>query len=633
MEEPEEVSLVFNKNFIFEEPLPTTNIDFKFPSKKSSPLVNHVFTVKRQHRSSVEDKVARIHEERDINSLNSSQSNLNLIEPDSDSSENDENMDTSGEFFSTLPSIGVNCFSDMSLSRPLLRAVNKLGYSDPTPIQSRAIPVALAGKDICGCAATGSGKTAAFLLPILERLLFKSKEYACIRVLILSPTRELAIQTHTVGLQLCHFSTSIRLSLVAGGMDLRAQERSVRNRPDILVATPGRLIDLLHNTPSFDLTSLEVLVLDEADRMLEEHFDLELKEILRLCPKHRQTLLFSATMTDEVEKLATLSLRKPVRMFVDKNTDVAANLKQEFVRIRSDHEEDREAILFALCKRTFTTRCLVFLPTKLLAHKVHICFSLLDLKAAELHGNLTQAQRVTSLESFKAGDVDFLLATDLAARGLDIEGVRTVINYSMPATLQQYIHRVGRTARAGRSGRAVSLVGENGRKVLKETLKDKIQTSVKRVVPGIVIEACKKKLDGIACDVDRVLAEEKDEKEMTTGEMEIRKAENLINHRDEISSRPARLWFTKKSENKNNSIKRPKENKNIEIRQKLASKMAKRSAKPKRLRVFEEERKKNNRKRTAKPFEKVHKETKKPGISKKRTKFNRNSKKKVSSRH
>ena len=157
--------------------------------------------------------------------------------------------------------------------------------------------------------------------------------------------------------------------------------------------------------------------------MLEEHFELELKEILRLCPKHRQALLFSATMTDEVEKLASLSLKRPVSLFVDRNTDVAATLKQEFIRVPPEHENDREAMLYALCKRTLTTRCLVFLPTKHLTHRLHICFSLLGIEAAELHGILTQAQRVESLESFKKGDVNFLLATDLTARGLDIEGV------------------------------------------------------------------------------------------------------------------------------------------------------------------------------------------------------------------
>ena len=225
-------------------------------------------------------------------------------------------------------------------------------------------------------------------------------------------------------------------------------------------------------------------------------------------------------MTDEVEKLASLSLKRPVRLFVDRNTDVAATLKQEFIRVRPEHENDREAMLYSLCKRTLTTRCLVFLPTKHLTHRLHICFSLLAIEATELHGNLTQAQRVESLESFKKRDVNFLLATDLTARGLDIEGVRTVINYNMSATLQQYIHRVGRTARAGRSGRAVSLVGEDGRKVLKEAVKGRQhQTSVKRVIHGFVIEACKKELDEISGDVERVLEEEKKKKEMAVGEM------------------------------------------------------------------------------------------------------------------
>ena len=267
MDQSEEVSLVFNKSFIFEEPLSAPKLEFKLPSA----LVKHAFTIKRQHRSSVEDKVARIRSEQTTppDTMDKSDSDSSCNEDDdSDSSCNEDE----GGFFSSSISSGVSSFSDMSLSRPLLKAVNELGFSDPTPIQARAIPLALAGRDLCACAATGSGKTGAFLLPILERLLFKSKDLSTIRVLILSPTRELAIQTHTVGTQLCHFSSTIKLCLIAGGMDLRAQERSVRNRPDILVATPGRLIDLLHNTPSFDLSSLEVLVLDEADRMLEEHF-------------------------------------------------------------------------------------------------------------------------------------------------------------------------------------------------------------------------------------------------------------------------------------------------------------------------------------------------------------------------
>ena len=328
-------------------------------------------------------------------------------------------------------------------------------------------------------------------------------------------------------------------------------------------------------------------------------------------------------MTDEVEKLASLSLKRPVRLFVDRNTDVAATLKQEFIRVRPEHENDREAM--SLCKRTLTTRCLVFLPTKHLTHRLHICFSLLGIEAAELHGNLTQAQRVESLESFKKGDVNFLLATDLADRGLDMEGVRTVINYNMPATLRQYIHRVGRTAKAGRSGRVVSLVGEDGRKVLKEAVKGRQhQTSVKRVIHGFVIEACKKELDKISGDVERVLEEEKEEKEMAVGEMEIRKAENLMKFRDEISARPARTWFIQKNDSKNKPTLKPR-NVGIDNKVKLASKIAKRYQKPKRLRVFGEEGKnKIVKKKAVKKIEKVgrnfHKQDKYPG---KRNKFNK----------
>ena len=298
-------------------------------------------------------------------------------------------------------------------------------------------------------------------------------------------------------------------------------------------------------------------------------------------------------MTDEVEQLAKLSLRKPIKLFVDKNTDVAANLKQEFVRIRPDRESDREAMLLALCQRTFTIRCLVFLPMKQLAHRLHICFSLLGLRAAELHGNLTQAQRVESLERFKKGDVNFLLATDLAARGLDIEGVRTVMNYSMPATLQHYIHRVGRTARAGRSGKAVTLVGESGRKVLKEIVKGENHRSVRRVVAPGVIEWCKKELERIAKDVDRVLEEEKEEKEIASGEMEIKKAENLIKHHKEISSRPPRLWFTNKTKSnkkKDKTVNGNSRDKQLEIQQKIANRMAKKAVRPKRLKVHGDER-------------------------------------------
>ncbi|KCV68094.1 adenosinetriphosphatase [Fonticula alba] len=232
----------------------------------------------------------------------------------------------------------------MNLSRPILRAINALGFSKPTPIQSRAIPVALAGRDICASAVTGSGKTAAFMIPVLERLLFRARGVAACRVLVLTPTRELAVQCHSVASKLASF-TDIQISLLVGGLSTRQQEAELRKRPDVLIATPGRLIDHIQNSQSFDLSSIEVLIIDEADRMLEDGFKDELNEIIRNCPRGRQTMLFSASMTDDVDELIRLSLVSPVPLYVDRSNDLAKNLIQEFVRVRDDSAAAREALI------------------------------------------------------------------------------------------------------------------------------------------------------------------------------------------------------------------------------------------------------------------------------------------------
>lgn len=336
-----------------------------------------------------------------------------MEDDDEDDSEADEEEDDDGDssgseeetaaeiarkdaFFSSNPMSDPSVptsFAGMNLSRPLLRALTALSFTAPTPIQAKSIPLALLGRDILGSAVTGSGKTAAFMIPILERLCYRDRGkggQAC-RVLVLCPTRELAVQCEAVGKALAEKGgLDVRFALLVGGLSLNAQAHTLRTLPDILIATPGRLIDHLTNTPSFTLSALDVLVIDEADRMLEAGFNDELEEIIKACPRSRQTMLFSATMTDSVDELVRLSLDKPIRVFVDPKRNTAKGLTQEFVRIRND--ETRSPSLLALCLRTIRERCIIFFRSKALAHQMRVVFGLFGLKAAELHGNLTQEQ-------------------------------------------------------------------------------------------------------------------------------------------------------------------------------------------------------------------------------------------------
>ncbi|KAG8946154.1 nucleolar DEAD-box protein required for synthesis of 60S ribosomal subunit [Tulasnella sp. 424] len=438
-------------------------------------------------------------------------------------------------------------FLNLNLSRPLLRAIQAMNFTSPTPIQRKAIPIALQGLDVLGSAVTGSGKTAAFMIPILERLMFKDRNSGAeVRVLILTPTRELAVQCAEVGKSLSRFM-DITFAVLVGGVSLKTQETALRTRPDIVIATPGRLIDHIQNTPTFTLSALDILVLDEADRMLSDGFADELQEVIRSCPKNRQTMLFSATMTDDVDSLVRLSMNRPVRLFVDPKKTVAKALVQEFVRIRK--ESDRQAFLSTLCKRTAKRRTIIFFRQKVLCHQMKVVFGLLGFKAAEIHGNLTQEQRIDALRKFKDGEVDYLLATDVASRGLDIKGVETVINYDMPGQIELYLHRVGRTARASARGRSISLVGEADRRMLKAVMKRSDAGKVKhRLIPPDQVKAMMQKLEELKPEVAAVLQEEQAEKEIRAGEMQVQRAQNMIEHKDQILSRPKRTWFQSNSE-------------------------------------------------------------------------------------
>ncbi|KAI4137577.1 MAG: hypothetical protein L6R39_007199, partial [Caloplaca ligustica] len=415
-----------------------------------------------------------------------------------------------------------NSFHNMSLSRPILRGLSSVGFSIPTPIQSKTIPMALLGKDIVGGAVTGSGKTAAFIVPILERLLYRPKKVPTSRVAILMPTRELAVQCFNVSQKLASF-TDITFCQLVGGFSLREQESVLRSRPDVIIATPGRFIDHMRNSASFTADTLEILVLDEADRMLEDGFADELNEILTTIPKSRQTMLFSATMTDRVDKLIRLGLNRPVRLLIDTPNQTVTTLTQEFLRLRPGREDKRLGYLLHLCTQIFTTRTIIFFRQKKEAHRVRIIFGLLctDLKAAELHGNMSQDQRIAALTSFRNGSVTHLLATDVASRGLDIKGVDTVINYTAPQSLNIYLHRVGRTARAGAPGRACTLAAEPDRKIVKAAVRAaKAQGAkiVARTVDAGEADKWQDRIDGIEGEVDGVLDEEREMRQMTDAE-------------------------------------------------------------------------------------------------------------------
>lgn len=446
-------------------------------------------------------------------------------------------------------SFHANSFLELNLSRPLLRACEALGYTKPTPIQAACIPIALTGRDICGSAITGSGKTAAFSLPTLERLLFRPKRVQAIRVLVLTPTRELAVQVHSMMEKLAQF-TDIRCCLIVGGLSSKMQETALRSMPDVVVATPGRMIDHLRNSMSVDLEDLAVLILDEADRLLELGFNAEIRELVRLCPKRRQTMLFSATMTEEVDELVKLSMTKPMRLAADPSTKRPATLTEEVVRIRRMREVNQEAVLLALCSKTFTAKAIIFSGTKQAAHRLKILFGLAGFKAAELHGNLTQVQRLDALELFRKQQVDFLIATDVAARGLDIIGVQTVINYACPRDLTSYVHRVGRTARAGREGYAVTFVTDNDRSLLKSIVKRAGSKLRSRIVAEQSIIKWSHMIEQMEDQVAAILQEEREERILRKAEMEATKAENMIAHKDDIYSRPKRTWFATEKEKK-----------------------------------------------------------------------------------
>jgi ATP-dependent RNA helicase RhlE len=372
-------------------------------------------------------------------------------------------------------------FESLGLMAELLRAVSENGYSIPTPIQQQAIPLILDGQDLMGGAQTGTGKTAGFTLPLLQRLMATGKAEngrRPIRALVLTPTRELAAQVaesvETYGKYL-----PLRSTVIFGGVNINPQKQKLRNGVDILVATPGRLLDHVGQR-TVDLTQVDILVLDEADRMLDMGFIHDIRKVLAILPKHKQTLLFSATFSEDIKRLANGLLKSPALIEVARHNTAAESVTQMVHPV--DKSRKRELLSLLIGSNNWQ-QVLVFTRTKHGANKLSEQLTTDGIRSAAIHGNKSQGARTKALADFKAGRVRVLVATDIAARGLDIDQLPHVVNFELPNVAEDYVHRIGRTGRAGNEGEATSLVCVDELKLLRD-----IERLLKREIPKEVLE-------------------------------------------------------------------------------------------------------------------------------------------------
>ena len=372
-------------------------------------------------------------------------------------------------------------FDSLGLSAEILRAVSDKGYTTPTPIQLQAIPLILEGRDLMGGAQTGTGKTAGFTLPLLQKLMDTAKPHKGrrpLRCLILTPTRELAAQVHE-SVQTYGRNLPLKSMVVFGGVSINPQKMKLIKGVDILVATPGRLLDHVSQR-SADLSNVDILVLDEADRMLDMGFIHDIKKVLALLPKEKQTLLFSATFSNDIKKLANNLLNNPALIEVAQINTTAERIKQVVHHV--DKGRKRELLSFLIGSNDWK-QVLVFTRTKHGANRLAEQLGKDGIQSAAIHGNKSQGARTRALADFKSGKVRVLVATDIAARGIDIDQLPHVVNFELPNVAEDYVHRIGRTGRAGNEGEAMSLVCVDELKLLKD-----IERLTKNEIPTIAIE-------------------------------------------------------------------------------------------------------------------------------------------------
>ena len=571
----------------------TLNKEQKLLTKKRKNNINSSWSY--DNILSEEKKIQKIKETKKIKELGLSQTNseqnkedlnteinknkinkeISLIEAE-DSNENseEENPYFKDKFENALFAKGIS-FTNFNLSKLIIKALSELEYYTPTKVQEKVIPIALNGHDIFVNSETGSGKTACFLLPIVQRIILSrnskeknNKNVIQNQALIIVPTRELALQCNLMLTQFLKY-IDINYVFLCGGLSVENQINQMKNKiPDIIITTPGRLLDLIYNNKNLSLEHVNILVLDEADKLLELGFKDAIFEILELIKKNknRQTLLFSATLNPKLLDLGEHALNNPIKIKIAQSA-ILTNLSQSIVRIKfanleQNNYEKRMAYLLNIIKQKKLKRTIIFFNTKQDCHKCILYFNQFNITScAELHGNKSQTERIKSLEDFQKGNVDFLLSTDIAGRGIDIEKVKCVINFQMPLLSERYIHRVGRTARKGYLGEAITICDDKERLLIKKIFrKEKVDINLKPIkINNEDVKDLYKKIMKIKENIDDELINEKAEKQFELAEKDIEKTMNIKLHQNEIQNRPKKIWYESTKDKRKKAKKLKKE--------------------------------------------------------------------------
>ena len=499
----------------------------------------------------------------------------NNSEESKEDEEEEENIFMKDKFENAVFSKGIS-FLNFNLSKLIIKGLSEMEFYTPTKVQEKVIPIVINGHDVLVNSETGSGKTACYLLPIIQKIILSrtSKKKNINQALILVPTRELALQCNEMLSKLSKY-IDLNFIFLCGGISFENQSNQIKNiLPDIIIATPGRLIDMLYNFKNINLENVNIIVLDEADKLLELGFKDEIMEVLNVIKKNlnRQTLLFSATLNPKVIDLGENVLNNPIKIKIAQSA-ILTNLTQSIVRIKFEKIEQNEyekrmSYLINLIKIKKLYRTIIFFNTKIECHKCLLIFNKFNINSCvELHSNINQTERIKSLDNFQKGKVKFLLATDIAGRGIDIEKVRYVINFQMPLLSERYIHRIGRTARKGYLGESITICSEKDRTILKKLLKkEKIDITLNFIkIDNKDIKDVYKKLLDYKNEIEDNIINEKTEKEIELAERDVEKTMNIKMYEDEIKSRPKKKWFeSKKDKKKREKLMRKEFNKQKE---------------------------------------------------------------------